>query len=112
MSIKISEHIESNNPQLASFLREELNNYPDVPDYFEDVNYIPTEEELTKFSDYQLVYLKQSVNEDESDAIYEGQSYYDKMHDRKVKVHNMIKKEIIRRYGNNKIWNLNIIIAY
>lgn len=84
--------------ELSKFI-EELDSC-DMPYCFEDSNYTPSEEDIKSFTNEQLEYLKMSVNEDESDAIYEGGALYEAAHKRCLLVKSMIKEELKRR---NKI---------
>lgn len=81
--------------ELSKFI-EELDNC-DMPHYFEDSDYIPSKDDIKSFTNEQLEYLKMSVNEDESDAIYEGGALYEAAHKRCLLVKSMIKEELKRR---------------
>jgi len=105
--IERKNNMEIKNPQiladkeLAQFIRE-LEDY-DVPDYFDDINYIPSGEEIKTFTEEQLDYLRMTVNEDESDAIYDGGERYELAHRRCKLVIPMIDEELKRRMGLKKI---------
>lgn len=81
--------------ELSKFV-EELDGC-DMPSCFEDSNYMPSEDDIKSFTNEQLEYLRMSVNEDESDAIYDGWHYYKKAHKRCLLVKSMIKEELKRR---------------
>lgn len=94
---KASDFIREIDPELADFLDEELATYPEVPDCFDDYNYIPTQNELKNYTEEQLEYLQMSANEDESDALYDGGELYEKLRDRNTKIRKMIQEELKRR---------------
>lgn len=81
--------------ELTKFM-EELEGF-NMPSCFEDINYIPTQEEIKTFSNEELEYLSMTVNEDESDAIYDGGALYEKAHNRCLLVKSMINEELKRR---------------
>ena len=94
---KASDFIRKLDPELADFLDEELSKYPEMPDCFNDYDYIPTQDELKIYNEEQLEYLQMSANIDESDAIYDGGELYEKLHKRNVKIRKMIQEELKRR---------------
>lgn len=94
---KASDFIRDLDPELADFLDEELSKYPEMPDCFNDYDYIPTQDELKIYNEEQLEYLQMSANIDESDAIYDGGELYEKLHKRNVEIRKMIQEELKRR---------------
>ena len=94
---KAADFIRDLDPELADFLDEELSKYPEMPDCFNDYDYIPTQDELKIYNEEQLEYLQMSANIDESDAIYDGGELYEKLHNRNVKIRKMIQEELTRR---------------
>ena len=94
---KASNFIREIDSELADFLDIELSKYPEVPDCFDDYDFVPTEDELKDYTDYQLEYLQMSANVDESDALYEGGGLYEKLRDRNIKIRKMIQEEMKRR---------------
>lgn len=95
--MKASDFIRDLDPELADFLDEELSKYPEMPDCFNDYDYIPTQDELKIYNEEQLEYLQMSANIDESDAIYDGGELYEKLHKRNVEIRKMIQEELKRR---------------
>ena len=94
---KASDFIRDLDPELAEFLDEELANYPEMPDCFNDYDYIPTQDELMIYNEEQLEYLQMSVNIDESDALFDGGELYEKLRERNIKIKKMIQEELKRR---------------
>ena len=94
---KASDFIREMDSELADFLDEVLTKYPEVPDCFDDYDFIPTEDDIKAYTEYQLEYLQMSVNVDESDALYEGGELYEKLHARNIRVKKMIQEELKRR---------------
>lgn len=94
---KASDFIRDLDPELADFLDEELSKYPEMPDCFNDCDYIPTQDELKTYNEEQLNYLQMSANIDESDAIYDGGELYEKLHQRNIKIRKMVQEELKRR---------------
>lgn len=94
---KASDFIREMDSELADFLDEELTKYPEVPDCFDDYNFVPTEDDIKTYTEYQLEYLQMSVNVDESDALYEGGELYEKLHTRNIRIKKMIQEELKRR---------------
>ena len=94
---KASDFIRELDPELANFLDEELASYPEVPDYFDDYDYIPSQCELKMFNKEQLEYLQMSANIDENDALYDGGELYEKLHNRNIKIKELIEEELRNR---------------
>lgn len=87
--------------ELAQFIQE-LEDY-DVPDCFDDINYVPSIEELKSFTEEQLDYLRMTINEDESDSIYDGGERYERAHHRCMLVIPMIDEELKRRKESSDV---------
>ena len=94
---KASDFIRELDTELAEFLDEELANYLEVPDCFDNYDYIPSQDELKTFNKEQLEYLQMSANIDESDALYDGGELYEKLHNRNMKIKELIEEELKNR---------------
>lgn len=94
---RASDFIRELDPELAEFLDEEFAKEPEILECFDDYNYIPTQEEIKKYSTYQLEYLQMSANIDESDAIYDGGELYEKLHNRNLVIKKLITEELKNR---------------
>ena len=89
--------IRENDSELAKFLDEELSMCANIPAYFDDYNYIPTEDEIKTFTKVQLEYLVMSANVDESDELFDNGELSRKLRERNLKIKSMINEELRHR---------------
>lgn len=87
---KASDFIRNLDPELAEFLDEELKDVPECR-YPTTTDYIPTQEELKKFTQEELTYLLMDASSD-ADMAY-NTANFDSMNKRYEMIRDLIMKE-------------------
>lgn len=87
---KASDFIRNLDPELAEFLDEELKDVPECK-YPTTTDYIPTQEELKKFTQEELTYLLMDASSD-ADMAY-NTTNFDSMNKRYEIIRDLIMKE-------------------